>query len=63
MQTEYARVLTLQNQGKPCPHCESPFGHYNVCPLLNRNVAEARAAEGLNKPDVDFLKALRIVWS
>jgi hypothetical protein len=31
---EYARVLVLQNQGIPCPYCQSLSGHYATCPLL-----------------------------
>lgn len=27
-----------------CEHCNAPHGHFGYCPLLNRNVAEARSA-------------------
>lgn len=44
-----------------CIHCHAAYGHKILCPLLNRNIAEAQSAV-LNKPDADFLKALKITW-
>lgn len=44
-----------------CTHCHAAYGHKLICPLLNRNVAEAQAAT-LNKPDADWLKAFNITW-
>lgn len=39
---EYVRQNTIQNNGGVCEHCGSAIGHYNVCPLINRTIAEAR---------------------
>jgi hypothetical protein len=43
----YAQELARQNEGLPCKHCFSRFGHYSHCGLINRNVGEAqRASQG-----------------
>jgi hypothetical protein len=39
----YADALQAQNEGKACTHCHSRFGHYSVCPLINRETAEAHS--------------------
>jgi hypothetical protein len=57
----YARALQTQNDGGVCEGCGSALGHFSICPLINRNVAEATNAV-LNQPDTDFLKALKITW-
>jgi hypothetical protein len=44
----YAEVLAVQNAGGVCPHCKSPSGHFVICPLINRNTAEAQSAVARN---------------
>jgi len=52
----YAKALQIQNAGGTCPHCNSAAGHFSVCPLINRAVAEARAV--LNEPsEADIIAA------
>ena len=55
----YAAVLAAQNAGNACPHCGSHSGHFNVCPLINRNVAEAQSAT-LSESDAAFLKGIKV---
>jgi hypothetical protein len=44
---EYTNQTRRQNQGQVCEHCTAEWGHYAVCPLLNRSTAEAKSnAEG-----------------
>lgn len=54
-------TTNAQNEGRPCIHCGSRFGHYSVCPLINREVAEARSAT-LSKGDEIVLYALGVRW-
>lgn len=41
---EYIRQLNKQNAGGTCDHCHSAMGHYNVCPLINRGIAEVKSS-------------------
>ena len=41
----YAKQLARQNVGDWCEHCACHSGHFINCPLINREVAEVRAAE------------------
>lgn len=52
----YADALAAQNLGGECPHCYSESGHFNYCPLINRESAEAHSI-ALNQ----FTEADRIV--
>jgi hypothetical protein len=48
-------------EGVSCEHCLAPYGHYNTCPLINREVAEARSrACKPTDADLAFAKELRI---
>lgn len=38
---KYVAAQREQNAGRPCPSCNSVSGHYAVCPLINRETAEA----------------------
>ena len=62
---EYEIQRQRQNAGLACSHCGSSQGHVRICPLINREVAEARsAADGnLNIPDQHDLKALGVLWA
>lgn len=55
---EYARQIVRQNLGDPCEHCGMLLGHYNYCPLLNRQAAEA-VSSGLLDLTTDDIKWLR----
>jgi hypothetical protein len=58
---DYATQLARQNTGFNCRHCQSPSGHFKRCPLLNREVAEARSAT-LSQADVVRLHSLGVIW-
>jgi hypothetical protein len=62
---EYEKQQQRQNNSMNCEHCDSSWGHVAICPLLNREVAEARsAADGvLNIPDQHELKSWGILWT
>lgn len=57
----YAEALQAQNAGGVCPDCKASLGHFVMCPLINRAVAEAQSTE-LNRPDADWLGAMNIKW-
>lgn len=58
----YADALQAQNEGKACTHCHSRFGHYSVCPLINRETAEAHsiALGNVTESDRNFAHALGV---
>lgn len=56
---EYQSQLIRQNDGLPCSHCDALSGHTRACPLINREVAEARSTEYTDS-DRAFLKSFRI---
>ena len=58
-------ITNAQNEGKPCPHCGSRFGHYGHCPSINAHTAEyARALQvGLSEPDAIALHGLGVRWN
>jgi hypothetical protein len=44
-----------------CTHCHAAYGHKILCPLLNRNIAEAQSAT-LSDADQVRVHAFGIVW-
>ena len=60
----YAESLIAQNNGGTCRHCGSSLGHYSVCPLINRETAEAHSAvdNGITEADSILLKGLGVIW-
>jgi hypothetical protein len=58
---EYERVRQLQNSNQPCPHCKAEQGHTFLCPLINRETAEAHSAER-SEADRLILHALGVKW-
>lgn len=61
MDIKYAEELIRQNQGEKCSHCGASSGHFSVCPLINREVAEARSA-ALTEGDTILLRGLGVKW-
>jgi len=61
----YAQAQRVQNAGGVCPHCGSSLGHRSTCPLINREVAEARnvIAGELSTADSILLRGLGVIWS
>lgn len=59
----YAEIEKLRNllsdnyEAVQCPHCQSWAGHFFHCPLINREMAEAKAAEVGHFTDVDKIIA------
>jgi hypothetical protein len=53
----YAQELANQNEGLPCKHCSSRFGHYSVCPLICRETAEAHSVALGNVTEADRIIA------
>ena len=60
----YYEALIAQNAGGTCKHCGSSLGHYSVCPLINRETAEAHSAvdNGITEADNIRLKGLGVIW-
>lgn len=53
----YAKALQTQNNGGVCEHCNSALGHFINCPLINREVAEARSVALGNVTEADRIIA------
>lgn len=48
-----------------CEHCHASYGHTILCPLLNRNIAEAKSAVNsarLSEADNIRLTSLGVRW-
>lgn len=60
----HASASVLAHNDNSCKHCTAAWGHTILCPLLNRNVAEAQSAVAgkLNVADEHELKALGVIW-
>lgn len=54
---EYQKQLERQNNGEPCKHCDSSFGHRRHCPLINRQSAEAASFTAGNYSEADRVAA------
>jgi hypothetical protein len=49
-------------EGVSCEHCLAPYGHLRTCPLINREVAEARSrACKPTDADLEFAKEMKIL--
>ena len=61
-QDAYELARIDQNNGSHCIHCQCTSGHFGTCPLINREIAEAKNALAgtFTELDQQYLHALGV---
>jgi hypothetical protein len=62
-------ITNAQNEGKPCPHCGSRFGHYSICSTIGGSFEPSPAFDPvasavlvISEGDAIALHALGVKW-